>query len=528
MADLLALSDEGKLGDVLDEDLMLKVSITLFQSSLRAILQQEDNGSWERSVEETAYAILMLTEARRLCFFNEIRKQLESSIGRGAVYLSATAEAPIQKIWSDKVTYGSPSLTEAYILAAQRAIATSLGEGTVGSRVWRNKFGGSMNKQVKLFGQTPLFESTPEWELRASMIEAALYQPLLLNPSLEVIKRDEVAPGAYLTMIPLTWTSCNNRNRTCASVSYLWEMMALSYYTYQIDEFMEAVAGPAFKGRMDDLRKVIDKVTARPPNDPDTYNHNGEVSSRLEGPFESLLYQATEFILGNPIVREASAYDQNTLRQELRVFLHAHATQVEDNQSTSKQMLLQDKSISNHTSPFFRWVRTTSADHIAGAFCFYYAVCLSGATLTPKSHRDCFPTTMEKYFAAATCGHLSSMCRMYNDLGSWTRDSSEGNLNCIHFPEFGGASTSDDAKKATLFKIAQYERSRWNSTLSMLEERMQGSAGDAAAKRLAARRFRIVEMFCDVTDLYGQIYILKDISAPIKDEVRNGNSIGGA
>lgn len=372
----MALSEAGGLAGVFEKPFLTKVSVTLFQSCLRAMLEQGTNGSWGNSHEETAYAILMLAEARRLCFFQDIKEPLESSIERGIAVLATDATAT-NYIWSDKVSYGSASLTEAYMLAARRAASTAYGSGIVGFSVWEAPTRKQLAGQLQLFHSTPLFRSLDEWELRASIIEASIFQPLLRDPKLEILHREDFEGGKYLQIIPLTWTSCTNRTRTHASASHLWELMALSFFTYQVDEFMEAVAGPAFKGRMDILHRVIDKALARGSGGTNgAHQGNGDVGSQdingTFGEFVSKLGSAVEFILDNPVVREASSYDQRCLLQELGVFLHAHATQVEDNMRFGKTELLGKTTISNYPAPFFRWVRTTSADHIAGAFCFYY------------------------------------------------------------------------------------------------------------------------------------------------------------
>jgi hypothetical protein len=529
MVDLMALSEAGGLAGVFDRIFLTKVSVTLFQSCLRAMLEQKSSGSWNESPEETAYAILMLTEARRLCLFKDLKEPLENSIQRGISFLTTNTH-PLNYIWSDKVSYGSSFLTQAYTLAARRAASTAYGSGVVGASVWEEPTSKQSTGLLRLFCTTPLFRSVDEWEVRASLIEASIYQPLLRDPELEILDRKDVHGGQYLQIIPFTWTSCNNRIRSKASASHLWELMVLSFFTYQVDEFMEAMAGPAFKGRMATLHRLIDKAVSRDARDTNVVHSNGDAGWQGNGEatseFASKISKAVDFILNNPVVCEASPYDRKSLRQELGVFLHAHATQVEDNMRFGKMELLGEATISSYPVPFFRWVRTTSADHIAGAFCFYYAVCLLGATLTSEGSRDCFPTPMEKYFAATTCTHLSTMTRMYNDLGSWTRDREEGNLSCLHFPELSGAGRNNNcqgaARKAALGRMAKEERNRWHVALQQLCDEMRAAAPDAAAARLAGRRARLVTMFCDVTDLYGEIYVLRDVSTRIKDEVRNG------
>ncbi|KAI0009517.1 aphidicolan-16beta-ol synthase [Xylariaceae sp. FL0662B] len=523
LVDLLALIEEDKLQEVFDETFITKLCVTLFQACLRPLLDQNSDGSWNHSLEETAYATLILTEARRLRFFDDIREPLQAAIERGITFITSNRARLLNYIWSDKVSYGSPSITEAYVLAALKAASSPVSE-SVGSSIWQGNAPMHMDKRVKLFHQTPLLMSLPEWELKASLIEALLFQPLLKDPGLEVLSRKDVQGGTYLMMIPFTWTSCNNRTRTHASASHLWEMMALSFFTYQVDEFMEAVVGPTFEGRMDEFRQLVNVVimAEQNPQSNSLKNSNGTNGSYMNDPkyenFIASLSRCMDFILENPIVQSSSPHDRKILRHELRDFLLAHSRQVEDNLRFGKE-IEQQKVWSSATISFFRWVRTIGADHIAGAFCFAYAVCLIGATLTPATCRDCFPTATDKYLAAAACRHLSTMCRMYNDLGSWTRDRDEGNLSSIHFPEFGGEAVDESTKKAVLFGLAQFERACWNDVLRKLEENMVDDP-DAEAARLGGRRMRLIQMFFDVTDIYGQIYVLRDISSPIEREMR--------
>lgn len=69
MTDLLHLIEQNKLIGVFEQLYLSKVCMTVFQAYFRCLLCQGNTGSWGESIEETAYAILTLTEARRLYFF---------------------------------------------------------------------------------------------------------------------------------------------------------------------------------------------------------------------------------------------------------------------------------------------------------------------------------------------------------------------------------------------------------------------------------------------------------------------------
>ena len=52
-----------------DQELVLKVSICLFQACIRTLHEQGSDGSWGHSADDTAFAILTLAETRQLWIF---------------------------------------------------------------------------------------------------------------------------------------------------------------------------------------------------------------------------------------------------------------------------------------------------------------------------------------------------------------------------------------------------------------------------------------------------------------------------
>lgn len=254
--DLLALADQGSVD--LGQELLSRAAICLFQACLRTLLGQRENGSWNDSTEETAYGVIILTEARQFAPFDRLQQQLLWAIERGVAFIKSTKVRVSRHIWIEKVSYASPHLTECYALAALKAaskpVARRVGSGVLSTRP------SSMHKRVKLFQVTPLFSTVPEWQIWASILEASLFQPLLRARRLNVFPRKDMEEDKYFDIIPFTWTACNNRNHTFASTSFIYEMMIISFLNYQADEFMEAVAGQAYAGREHILRQVIDTV----------------------------------------------------------------------------------------------------------------------------------------------------------------------------------------------------------------------------------------------------------------------------
>ncbi|RYP68290.1 hypothetical protein DL771_006792 [Monosporascus sp. 5C6A] len=102
------------------------------------------------------------------------------------------------------------------------------------------------------------------------------------------------------------------------------------------------------------------------------------------------------------------------------------------------------------------------------------------------------------------------MCRMYNNYGSVRRDAAERNLNSVNFPDFtalAGTSVGISDRKKTLFRLAEFERGCLERSLECLEEETREGE---------KRKLRIFRMCCDVTGLYGQIYVVKDIASSIR------------
>ncbi|KAI1839931.1 hypothetical protein JX266_013865 [Neoarthrinium moseri] len=224
--------------------------------------------------------------------------------------------------------------------------------------------------------------------------------------------------------------------------------------------------------------------------------------------------------LHHPTVLAASPGDRRVLTQEMLALFLVQVTQME-NSWALPLLYSRDAQAYLQTPSFFRWVRTTSAEHTACHFVFSFLICLVGRSLGYPS--DVFPSAGEKYLASAAIRHLSTLCRMYNDCGSFERDDAEKNINSLHFPDF--QSTESQAvisvaeKKGMLLQLAQYERTCIEKTLQELAQ--EGAAGnvDGGPIRLCnARRMEIMRMYVHLTDLYGQIYVVQDPASRVMSE----------
>lgn len=518
---VIHLIDGGELSRLFDENLKCKIGLSVFQVVLRIILDQDDDGSWRGYREQTCYAILALAQARNVCFFTHMVDKLQSCIEHGVSWLNSRLLHSQDLTWTSKTAYEVGFVAEAYKLAALQSAGLEVPAATVGHSLTSAVPSSDLEQYMRLVRKTALFSSLDDWELRASIIESSFFVSLLQAQRVEIYPREniKIEEDRYLSIIPFTWVGCNNRSRAFASNRWLYDMMYLSLLGYQTDEYMEAVAGPVF-GDISLLHHTIDKIIENTKvNSAGTNgtlrNGNGHRhESPNIGQVENTLTRFTNSVLNHKDVLRSSSCDQDTLRQEFRMFMHAHATQLEDNSHFSKQDC--GDVFSSPEQSYFQWVNSTGGSHVACAYSFAFSNCLISANLLQG--KDTFPSVTQKYLISSVMLHATNMCRMYNDFGSIARDNAERNVNSIHFPEFAlckGTSQSHDEKKKRLSQIATYEQACLDRALEVLEGQSQHDAGDCRGLK-EVRKLKIVKLFCDVTDLYDQLYVIKDLSSNMK------------
>ena len=221
------------------------------------------------------------------------------------------------------------------------------------------------------------------------------------------------------------------------------------------------------------------------------------------------LHRFAHHVLAHPGIQHANPADKRWLRHEIRTFLLGHVTQIEDSRRLYPSSASQITGTTPHT-PFITWVRGVAADHTSCPYSFAFASCLLSSSQSTKPAASLFPTTAARYLVQATARHLASMCRMYNDYGSISRDRLERNLNSVDFAEIGGAGCDDDdddtSAQKTLMQLAELERGFLEDVRGKLE----------AKEELAGVARRFLAGFIRVTDMYGQIYVRRDIASEMK------------
>lgn len=117
---ILKLWDGQELNGVPFELLRSSIPAMVFQVLIQTINFQKMDGSWESSLEATAYAVLTLKRLASLPWAGDVRRAAARAILHGTAFLMMHEEEwdAAEFLWVEKVSYGSEVLSRTYCIAA--------------------------------------------------------------------------------------------------------------------------------------------------------------------------------------------------------------------------------------------------------------------------------------------------------------------------------------------------------------------------------------------------------------------------
>ena len=257
----------GLDGDLIRDELPL----VLFQALSRTLQRQRASGFWGRtdSPEETAYSLLAVAALASLPFVRPLDEDIANAIQKGRMALQSLARAvsAAEFLWIEKVTYSSPILCEAYILAALNAT------NELEKPVYRNQPTNlidmkKVNKFLPFYQKLLTIGTLPAWRIRISLMEGCLFAPFLSKVRFQVFPARSTGnfEEKYWDNIRFTWCCVNSIDLTFASADFIVQWMTISYLNYQGDEYMEAIVGTRFSHNWDAVRAVIEDVFKPDPS----------------------------------------------------------------------------------------------------------------------------------------------------------------------------------------------------------------------------------------------------------------------
>jgi hypothetical protein len=540
-----------------------KILITLSRIACQIMSSQAADGSFGNGHDEvTAYALLTLIAlSSPRAGLSFIREDMSSAIKSASTFLQANSgHWKPRRIWIEKVTYSSNVLTKAYCLAA-------LKQSTVHQNVdCPTDCIESMQaaKLCTLFSSVPLFShnaSTGQSLDRTSMLrlawqESRAYMTQLERTRFDVFPKPPKVNDKYLPVIPFAWTASSHLAGSPLPPTILMSMMELSLLNYQADEYMELSIPALTPSEISALKTALDAQLLEPP---DEVVHTADVSHETQAPPSkrrhgskngtststatvlSTLSTYTTRVFSTPHVRHAPRALRQQVRQELIRYLLAQIASVDG-------ALPRLGTQPGPYSSFFEWLHTLGARDTSCPFLFAYFRCLVRFHLEEEmgdvkkvderagNKDDNVEVFEQEYLLESLRGSLAALCRIYNDFGSVKRDRDEGNLNSVDFffALIASSSFCASATPATLAPTtngnkvngngatehkqddSEFEAERALWAVARLERENLDRCLERLEKLMAPGMLKVLRVFVDVTDLFGQIYVAEDIGSRTK------------
>lgn len=509
-----------------------QIPVILLEILMTTVDSQILDGSWDNKHEVTAYAILTLDAISKLSWISKDGFEVSSSIRKGQAYLNDHHKnwSYAEYLWIEKVAYGSSNLSIAYCLAALKVEVTEMQLLSNEEPCQEFDLLAIQKSQAmkSFFAKIPAFKNEKPWKIELWLLQASFFIPSFVEARLHIFPRKNVGADKYLQFIPFTWISSANSGIRL-NLDLQWSMMLISMLIYQVDEFMEAVVGQDLLHDLEWVKGLIGYCCRPTAEDVDSKRslskssseddhfdgtRKGNIRSEKQKPSDAqnrndVKISLEKFILyvrQHPRVLNSSAWLQTWLVKELESFLLSHVAHIEDCQLFTKDAPVSEQpSIFKHArASYYDWLRTTASNSTSCPFAFVFFLCL-----IDEPSKEALADGVPRYLAQSACRHLANMCRQHNDFGSVVRDRVEHNVNSINFAEIRDSTNTQhpsllEGKEAVLkeklLQVAEYER------------RCRDNALDELDRLVDPRLMRNLRIFVKVTDLYGQIYLVKDVS----------------
>ncbi|PVH97410.1 Ent-kaurene synthase [Periconia macrospinosa] len=523
---LLELHDLGHLQTLEEEILTEKIPIVICRIVLRMLATQGEEGDWNRSLEETSYAVLTITQCLQLPWNQSAKVRLDESLEKGRAYVRKQYQRGEESrcIWVEKVTYESALLKTVY---CSMAIHNKRHE-----RQWTTQTfcipEAHSKKLSSLLSTLPIFNPLCLACVDIILVQASFFTRFLMRKRQHIFSRDQIpmSKDEYLGFIPAIWAMCDYMGGNALSVNNFRDMVWLSLLNYQADEFMETIVGELGREDMESLTDALQNESRRKARNGNGYRT--PISSTVED-IISVLRKYISHIRTHTAVVASPTHIQESLENELHTFLRAHIAHNTDNHAFREQRKRDGRKgfacSDLARSSYQKWIYATGADDTSCPFSFQFFACLisniyvkhGSEIANVEKTRYCFDGAQAGYVAHALARRLAVMCRMYNDLGSVTRDKLEGNLNSLDFDEFHHPNILSAAKNARQEQYGTNPERRKKDDLMAIAE-FERSGVDLAMKKLGQvvqdkQVMEKLKVFVDVTDTFGLLYVKKDIAS---------------
>jgi hypothetical protein len=238
---LLQVWERGDLSIIPAALIVDEITISLYQVLVRTLLAQNSNGSWgpSNSRETTAYAILTISKASVLPYAAPLQEKIEKSIAAAQEFILSTADTGPNYLWVEKVSYGSKTLAESYILAALNATFKQPLTLSSAEKLATTSKLEDIKRLYQTCFETPLFAAEESWKLHAAFIESCLYHPYLQQLAKDAKSHPE---NKTIEVISFVWTVYNYLEKQPLTTSTLRQKMSASLLEQLSSKVVKTIA----------------------------------------------------------------------------------------------------------------------------------------------------------------------------------------------------------------------------------------------------------------------------------------------
>ncbi|KAL8783073.1 MAG: hypothetical protein Q9213_004885 [Squamulea squamosa] len=355
-------------------------------------------------------------------------------------------------------------LAETYIIAAMRISAHTYKLGQATERLCT--IAKPSLTRIEHISTLPFFAGTPDWLVRACIVEAYLYLPVFDSMRQAVFTHD-LKQQRQLNIVPFALIASSRLRGGSIAPNINVVFMVLCALLYEVDHYMEDVIGSIAGVEETAVEQIVHGTFEQPSVESTEMDwskctserHTEGVQARVQNldNVKAILQHVTSWVLNGSKLLSSSKYDQTVFRTESKNFYLGQIASILESSVLATVSQCQPPS-TTLSKTYHKWVHTTSAEHVAGLLTFAFFCCLVNPGVDGE---DCFRGAEAKHLAHDLSLHLASLCRMENDIGSAKRDRQKHNLNSVDFPEFTVISAKGDdleSKTEQLRRLASYER----------------------------------------------------------------------
>lgn len=503
-----------------------------------------------KPAEEIAQDVITLLALSSFPWMDILREEIEEAIKERRNIVCSIFE-------SDRKLHLSTTSLGYVLSALGKQPASRLAPAV---EAYNNQMTAKLNKFAHYFMGANFMKGESTVSIKAAILEGSFYTSLLQKSRADIFPlTSSKEKDKYLNYIPTSLLFQSTYFEQCLAPQWLFDIMLWSMFIFLVDEYMEKNVATFSVDELEEMRAGIEKIHPEPDcrysiirvaqlpflekeNEPQAKN-----TQRVETAL-SVFYNWVGWVLNWDRLEKATRLDMNEFRSEIKKYLLFHVRQATDNRRLEAQQpaSLDDSVTSPHheiicfdtpQTGYPTWIHTVGGGHISAPVSHAMSTCYIGSCI--RGGKDGWSSVAQRMIAYELNAHIGAYCRIYNDYGSIARDTNEGNLNSINFPEFwsdpfpewseGGDAEEEEAAKAgdyhrgdmqntvksllkrSLLEVGQHER----DMACILEEKLYSSL-DGERNEEGKRIISYLRVYSRSAGMFSDMYLTHDVTNTVK------------